>query len=151
LSYSGFGGSDKNLAEQTPPENNIMDKKIAGLLGAAAAITTVTGAQAAPAQPLTAPASYRELLEPIPNAAAVLKADDAAREQMTPDAKLERVQWHHHHHHHHGYYNPGAAIVGGVIGGIIAAQQPRPACYWTVGQPVWNGYRWVRPRVQVCP
>jgi hypothetical protein len=129
-----------------------MDKKIAGLLGAAAAITTVTGAQAAPVQPapLAAPTNYRELLNPIQNAAALLKADDEAR--MAPAAKLERVQWHHHHHHHHhGYYNPGAAIVGGVIGGIIAAQQPRPACYWTVGQPVWNGYRWIRPRVQVCP
>jgi hypothetical protein len=130
-----------------------MDKKIAGLLGAAATITTVTGVHAAPAQPapLATPASYSELLGPIPNAVAVLKADDQSREQMTPDARIEKVQWHHHHHHHHhhGYYNPGAAIVGGVIGGIIAAQ-PRPACYWTYGQPVWNGYAWVRPRVQVC-
>jgi hypothetical protein len=25
-----------------------------------------------------------------------------------------------------------------------------PACYWTRGEPVWNGYAWVRPRVQVC-
>jgi len=25
-----------------------------------------------------------------------------------------------------------------------------PACYWTYGRPEWNGYRWVRPRVQVC-
>ena len=134
-----------------------MDKKIAGLLGAAAAITTVTGAHAAPAQ--LAPASYRELLEPIPNAAALLKADDQAREQMTPAARIEKVQYyhhhhhhgyyHHHHHHHHGYYNPGAAIVGGVIGGLLAG--PQPACYWTYGQPVWNGYAWVRPRVQVCP
>ncbi len=127
-----------------------MDKKIAGLLGAAAAITTATGAQAAPAQPaqLAAPASYRELLEPIQNASALLAADDAARAQVQPDARIEKVQWHHHHHHHHGYYNPGAAIVGGVIGGIIAAQ---PHCYWTYGRPVWNGYAWVRPRVQVCP
>ncbi len=27
---------------------------------------------------------------------------------------------------------------------------PPPACYWTRGEPVWNGYAWVRPRVQVC-
>ena len=28
----------------------------------------------------------------------------------------------------------------------------RRACYWTRGEPVWDGYRgvWVRPRVQVC-
>jgi hypothetical protein len=25
-----------------------------------------------------------------------------------------------------------------------------PACYWTRGEPVWNGVVWVRPRVQVC-
>ncbi len=25
-----------------------------------------------------------------------------------------------------------------------------PACYWTHGEPVWNGYAWVRPRLQVC-
>ncbi|MGP0094725.1 MAG: hypothetical protein ACLPKB_32950 [Xanthobacteraceae bacterium] len=32
-----------------------------------------------------------------------------------------------------GYYQPG-------YGG----------CYWTRGEPVWDGYRWVRPRIQVC-
>jgi hypothetical protein len=26
----------------------------------------------------------------------------------------------------------------------------RPACYWTRGEPVWDGYAWVRPRVRVC-
>jgi hypothetical protein len=25
-----------------------------------------------------------------------------------------------------------------------------PACYWTRGEPVWNGVAWVRPRMQVC-
>jgi hypothetical protein len=25
-----------------------------------------------------------------------------------------------------------------------------PECYWTRGQPVWNGVAWVRPRMQVC-
>ena len=67
----------------------------------------------------------------------------------------------------------GGAVAAGVIGGLAvggllgaaAAQQPRyyaPApvyvapppvsCYWTRGEPVWDGYRgvWVRPRVQVC-
>ena len=54
--------------------------------------------------------------------------------------------------------------VGTMIG--VAAAQPRPyyyaptpvyvepvpACYWTRGAPVWDGYRgmWVRPRVRVC-
>ena len=36
------------------------------------------------------------------------------------------------------YYGPGYAP--GYYGG----------CYWTRGEPVWDGYRWVRPRVQVC-
>ena len=66
----------------------------------------------------------------------------------------------------------GGAVAAGVLGGLAvgaivgsAAAQPRyyapapvyvapppPSCYWTRGQPVWDGYRgmWVRPRVQVC-
>jgi hypothetical protein len=69
--------------------------------------------------------------------------------------------------------NNGGAVAAGVIGGLAvgsmlgaAAAQPRyygpapapvyvappPSCYWTRGEPVWDGYRgaWVRPRVQVC-
>jgi hypothetical protein len=64
------------------------------------------------------------------------------------------------------------AVAAGVLGGLAvgaivgsAAAQPRyyapapvyaapppPACYWTRGEPVWDGYRgvWVRPRMQVC-
>ena len=136
-----------------------MDKKIAGLLGAAAALTAVSGAQATVARtPEPAAAtSYRDLLEPVPDAMAQLRADDAARaRQQSAPVQLAQYHHHHHHHHHHGY-DPGAAILGGVIGGIIgagAAQQgyygPPPSCYWTLGQPYWNGYGWVRPRVRVC-
>ena len=44
-----------------------MDKKIAGLLGAAAALTAVTAAHAAaPAAHSATPTSYRNLLDPIP-------------------------------------------------------------------------------------
>ena len=55
-----------------------MDKKIAGLLGAAAALTTVNGAQAAAQAPtaLEPAATYRDLLEPIPSALALLKNED---------------------------------------------------------------------------
>jgi len=132
-----------------------MDKKIAGLLGAAAALTTVSGAHASTAQTV-APApttTYRDLLEPVPNAVAMLKADDAARALQQP-ARVQLAQYHHHHHHHHHGYSAGAAVLGGVIGGIIGAQSqyygPPPRCYWTLGQPYWNGYGWVRPRVRVC-
>jgi len=131
-----------------------MDKKIAGLLGAAAALTTVSGAHATTAQ-IAAPApvtTYRNLLEPVPNAVALLKADDAARAQQKP-ARVQLAQYyhHHHHHHHHHGYSDGAAVLGGVIGGIIGAQ-PRyyGNCYWTLGRPYWNGYAWIRPRVRVC-
>ncbi len=64
----------------------------------------------------------------------------------------------------------GGFAVGAIVGSAIA---PRPApvyvapapvyvapapapvymapqCYWTRGQPTWDGYRWVRPRIQVC-
>jgi hypothetical protein len=32
----------------------------------------------------------------------------------------------------------------------VAPVYAEPSCYWTRGQPVWDGYRWVRPRMQVC-
>ncbi|HEY2529907.1 MAG TPA: hypothetical protein VGJ20_18550 [Xanthobacteraceae bacterium] len=130
-----------------------MDKKIAGLLSVAAAVGAVTGVQAAPTQQpqLTIPSGYKDLLEPVPNALALLKADDAARTQAGPAARVELVQYHHHHHHHHNSFLPG--VIGGVIGGLLAAPAPPPpppSCYWTWGRPYWDGYRWVRPRVQVC-
>ncbi len=28
--------------------------------------------------------------------------------------------------------------------------EPAPSCYYTRGEPVWDGYRWVRPRLRVC-
>ena len=64
-----------------------------------------------------------------------------------------------------------AGVAGGLVGGLVlgSALQARPryyepapvymappppprTCYWTHGEPVWDGYRgvWVRPRVQVC-
>ena len=134
-----------------------MDRKIAGLLGAAAALTTLGGAHANATQGAgLAPATtYRDLLDPVPDAVALLKADDAARARQQPAPVQLAQYYHHHHHHHHHGYSAGAAVLGGVIGGIIGAQQPRyygppPNCYWTLGRPYWNGYGWVRPRVRVC-
>jgi hypothetical protein len=83
-----------------------MDKKIAGLLGAVATLGTFTAAEAAPA-PTPADVlradSYADLLEPIPNAVAMLQAVD----QSTPAPATENVQlaqFYHHHHHHHSFY-----------------------------------------------
>jgi len=66
-----------------------------------------------------------------------------------------------------------AGLLGGFAAGAIIATAPRyyygpppayyapppypypapayaPECHWTRGEPMWNGYAWVRPRVQVC-
>jgi hypothetical protein len=88
-----------------------MDKKIAGLLGAAAALTAInTTTQATPARNTEpAPATtYRDLLNPVPNALSALKADNArlSRDQANGPTRLAQVSvqvgHHHHHHHHHG-------------------------------------------------
>ena len=81
-----------------------MDKRLAGLLGAAAALTAVGGAQAAtPAQSTEAApaASYRELLDPVPNALAALMADEGQHAKAA--ARGETQLAYHHHHHHHGW------------------------------------------------
>jgi hypothetical protein len=81
-----------------------MDRKTATMLGAAAALATSPALAApppseAPAVPIAA--SYAELLEPIPDAVARLKASDA--EAAARPARLIEAQYvnHHHHHHHH--------------------------------------------------
>lgn len=46
------------------------------------------------------------------------------------------------------YYDPMPVEVVATPGPVMMG----PACYWTHGAPVWDGFRgvWVRPRVQVC-
>ncbi len=68
---------------------------------------------------------------------------------------------------HAGNGDVAAGLLGGfAIGAIVgSAMAPRPApvyvapapvyvepqqCYWTRGRAMWDGYRWVRPRMQVC-
>ena len=94
-----------------------MDKKIAGLLGAAAALATVSGANATQVQG-NAPnpaASYRDLLNPVPKAREALKADDARLANTPADevkiAQVGIVVGHHHHHHHHHHVAPRIRIV----------------------------------------
>ena len=80
-----------------------MDKKIAGLLGAVAALGAVSTTQAArlaPRQEVLRANSFAELLTPIPNASAVLQAVDREDGTASSEAKLQTVQYHHHHHHH---------------------------------------------------
>ena len=91
-----------------------MEKKIAGLLGAVAALGTLTSAQAAPGVAPLHPDSlqvnsYAELLEPIPNAAIALKVLDE-RGPVTADANIQLAQYHHHHHHSHWRRAPVVVI-----------------------------------------
>lgn len=86
-----------------------MDKKIAGLAGAVSGLAMMTAAEAARAQNVTevlSARSYAELLQPIPNAVALLMAADAmnaapAKAEAGPNSNVQLVQYHHHHHHHH--------------------------------------------------
>jgi hypothetical protein len=87
-----------------------MDKKIAGLLGAVAALGTLNAAQAAPA-PSPAPSdvlranSFADLLEPIPNAASLLQAIDESAPAQSVDGNVQLAQFYHHHHHHHHHHS----------------------------------------------
>ncbi len=113
-----------------------MDKKIAGLAGAISALATMTAVEAARAQNVTevlSARSYAELLQPIPNAVALLMAADAANAARAkgeagqdPNVKLAQYRsppshptitslvsspsptiagYHHHHHHHHHHHD----------------------------------------------
>ena len=107
-----------------------MDKKIVGLVGALSVLPPVEAVQAMPApapsvSDILRVQSYAELLDPIPNAAALLRVVDAA--PAPEPGSVQQVQYyeHHHHiiiiiittdtgvrttiiitttHHHHGYY-----------------------------------------------
>jgi hypothetical protein len=83
-----------------------MEKRIAGLLGAVATLGTFTAAEAAPiANPAPAEIlnanSFADLLEPIPNAVALLQAVDDSGPVSSANENIQQVQFHHHHHHHH--------------------------------------------------
>ena len=85
-----------------------MDKRIAGLLGAVAAVGALSSAQAAPAPRTTdvlQANSYADLLEPIPNAAKVLQALDEQAPAKSAEGNVQVAQFYHHHHHHHHFYH----------------------------------------------
>ena len=109
-----------------------MEKKIAGLLGAVAALGAVNASHAAPIRAATANEiltanSFAELLEPIPNAAALLKVVDEATPNPSTEAHVQPAQYyyhHHHHHHHHHHYYPGYygyQPYGYGYGGVVVA------------------------------
>jgi hypothetical protein len=92
----------------------MMDKKIAGLLGAVGALASLGTAQGAtpsdPTEVLKA-RSYADLLEPIPGALAALKAVDEAATTGGDNVQVAQYAHHHHHHHHHHSYRGDRRIV----------------------------------------
>ena len=86
-----------------------MDKSIIGLVAALAAAAPLAHAEAAVSPEDAAKAlqasSVAELLDPVPNSAAILAALDANREAQPPaaDKGVQVAQWHHHHHHNWGW------------------------------------------------
>ena len=90
-----------------------MDKTLAGVIGAVGALVATAPAHAASAVPPTMEAalqaaSYADLLQPIPNALALLKAEAAVQEVPVAEEQAPVVEvaffYHHHHHHHHHHY-----------------------------------------------
>src|ERR1700724_3251856 len=88
-------------------------KKIVGLVGAISGLLSLSTAQAIPAPtsatPLPRAQSFGELLDPIPNAATLLRVADAAaaaasRQGSTKNPNVKLVYDHHHHHHHHHHH-----------------------------------------------
>jgi hypothetical protein len=80
-----------------------MDKKLVGLIAGVSGLGTLGVAQAStPAvnvEEVMKAQSFSELLDPVPNAAAVLKAADESRTAVPQSGNALRAQWHHHHHH----------------------------------------------------
>ena len=122
------------------------------LLSFGAASQAATPAPNQPAPALQAN-SYADLLAPIPDATAQLEADNLARAQAASQPRFQLAQYHHHHHHHYRHHHHHHSYFPwGMIPGFGA---PPPTyyhshCYWTWGDPYWNGYRWVRRRIRVC-
>jgi hypothetical protein len=95
-----------------------MDKTMISLLTGASALALVGGVESSAAASLDQanglqPArSFAELLEPIPNAAEVLRAEherDAAKAASQAPVELAQYYYNHHHyyhHHHHHHYWP---------------------------------------------
>jgi hypothetical protein len=85
-----------------------MDKKIVGLVAAVSGLGAFGAAQAstpaADVERVMNPQSFAELLEPIPNATALLQAAGEVK-ATAPDSANIQVAWWHHHHHHHWYWH----------------------------------------------
>lgn len=100
-----------------------MDKTIAGLLGAVGALVAAAPAEATPLQPtldaVLHASGYSELLRPMPNSLAILRAMDEAASK-DPVVRVEDRDHHHHHRaerrppprrdHHHHHHNSDRSV-----------------------------------------
>jgi hypothetical protein len=94
-------------------EGQNLDKTLIGLISGASALALLGGAQASSAPPvdevnMLQPArSFAELLDPIPNAEKVLRAEDEKTAADTTEEKpiVVAEYYHHHHHYHHHYHH----------------------------------------------
>jgi hypothetical protein len=93
-----------------------LDKTLISLLTGASALALLGCSQASAAPPvdevnvLQPARSFAELLDPIPNAEKVLRAEDerssdAAVSEEKPMVVAEYYHHHHHHYHHHHYHH----------------------------------------------
>ena len=89
-----------------------MDKTLISLLSGASALALLGGSQAcaAPAvdeaNVLQPARSFAELLDPIPNAEKVLRAEnDRSDAVFAEENPIVMAQYHHHHHHYHHHYH----------------------------------------------
>jgi hypothetical protein len=108
-----------------------MDKKIVGVIGAISGLAALdSAAQATPAaQPspdVMNARSFAELLDPIPNAVAALRASDAAtrdaQEQATGELNgaVQVAGYHHHHHrYHHHHHHHHHRVIRRIIRHIV--------------------------------
>jgi hypothetical protein len=82
-----------------------------GLLGGVSALALLGGSQASAATPaddvqLLQPASsFADLLEPIPDAGKVLRAEDERAADASEEQPMIVAQYYHHHHHYHHHYH----------------------------------------------
>lgn len=119
-----------------------MSKKTAGLVGAISALPLVGVGPAAHAHTLDevmTPRSYAELLQPIPNAAALL-GEAKAREEPRPEPRIQTAQYYGAPYYGNPYY-----------GGYGYFPYPRPRYYphhhhWNGGRGGWGGGGYYRPR-----
>jgi hypothetical protein len=101
-----------SIAKRARQERN-MQRKLVGAVGVMSAFAALDSAQAAaPSAPDVAeflkPQSFAELLAPVHNAAALLKAvDEAQSAERKANPQVAQYYYHHHHHHHHSYWRSG--------------------------------------------